>query len=156
MDSAGGMAFGTALHEAFENIAWLDDGPPELPADETVRARIEACFAEPAIRGLFTLGGRDITLMREQPFDTIVDGVWTSGVIDRLHLHRENGKMARAEIIDFKTDRVESGDELIERYAGQMRAYRQAVAAATGLAPETIHCLLVSTRLAAVVEIPNP
>jgi ATP-dependent exoDNAse (exonuclease V) beta subunit len=155
-DSLGGMAFGTALHEAFEKIAWLDDGAPELSADDPVRKLVEACLAEPAIRGLFTRSGRDIQLLREQPFDTITDGVWTSGVIDRLHLHREHGKAVRADILDFKTDRIEHGEELIERYAGQMRAYRGAVAAASGLAPETIRCLLVSTRLATVVEIPNP
>ena len=154
--SSGGMAFGTALHEAFEKIAWLDDGPPQMPADESVRALIEACLAVPAIRELFTRAGRDVVLLREQPFDTIADGTWTSGVIDRLHLHRENGRMVRAEILDFKTDAVESGGELIEKYAGQMRAYRDAVAAATGLAPDAIDCLLVSTRLAALVEIPPP
>jgi hypothetical protein len=155
-DSSGGRAFGTALHEAFEKIAWLDDGMPGLPADEAVRTRIGVCFDQPAIRGLFTRAGRDIVLLREQPFDTIAGGVWTSGVIDRLHIHREHGKAVRAEVIDFKTDRVESGHELVERYAGQMRAYREAVALAAGLPAEAIRCLLVSTRLAAIVEIPNP
>lgn len=155
LDSSGGMAFGTALHEAFEKIAWLDDGPPELPKEESVRKLIEASFAASEIRRLFTRAGRDIVLLREQPFDTIADGVWTSGVIDRLHLHREKGRVVSAEVLDFKTDTVASGDELVERYAGQMRAYRQAVSAAAGIAPETIRCLLVSTKLAAIVEIPN-
>lgn len=155
-DSPGGMAFGTALHTAFEKIAWLDDdGTPDLPGDESVRSRIEECLAETEVREFFTRAGRDIVLLREQPFDVIADGAWTSGVIDRLHLHRENGTVKRADILDYKTDKVDSGAELVEKYSGQMRAYRRAVAAATGLAPEAIRCLLVSTRLAAIVEIPH-
>lgn len=150
------MAFGSALHAAFERVGWLDEGALSWPADPALRKLLEACFAAPDLRQLFTRDGRDVQLLREQPFDTIRDGVWTSGVIDRLHLHRESGRVISAEVIDFKSDAVPCTDELAEKYGGQMRAYRSAVADITGLAPDTIRCLLVSTRLAAIAEIPHP
>ena len=154
--AAGGMAFGSALHAAFEKIAWLDDGPVEWPEDAPVRGVIESCLAAPEVRGHFLRGGRDILLLREQPFDWIDGGVWTSGVVDRLHLHREDGRVIAADILDFKSDAVANGDELHEKYSGQMLAYREAVAAITGLAPAAIRCLLVSTRLTSIIEIPPP
>jgi hypothetical protein len=115
---------------------------------------MESCLDHPETRELFTRRGRDILLLREQPFDTLANGVWTSGVIDRLHLHRKNGVVVGAEIFDFKSDAVANGDELSEKYIGQMVVYREAVAAITGLAPADIRCLLVSTHLPSLIEIP--
>ena len=49
--------------------------------------------------------GRPVELFREQPVDAILDGKWLSGVMDRLHLHRDTaGVVTRVEVIDFKTD----------------------------------------------------
>lgn len=51
-----------------------------------------------------------------------------SGVIDRLTLHRTDGKVDKAIIVDFKT--VRTRDDIAEvrnRYAGQMDAYRQII-----------------------------
>ena len=52
-----------------------------------------------------------------------------SGTIDRLTLHRSNGKVDKAVVVDFKTVRT-GGDiaDVRKRYAGQMDAYRQIVA----------------------------
>lgn len=149
-----GLAFGTALHAAFEKIGWLDEGDIEWPTEQTLRGVMESCLDHPETRVLFTRRGRDILLLREQPFDTLANGVWTSGVIDRLHLHRKNGVVVGAEIFDFKSDAVANGDELSEKYIGQMVVYREAVAAITGLAPADIRCLLVSTHLPSLIEIP--
>jgi ATP-dependent exoDNAse (exonuclease V) beta subunit len=67
-------------------------------------------------------------------------------VIDRLHV-LDGGKIV--ELIDFKTDRVESMQELQSRYAGQMDAY---AAIAKAIYPDAqVKCLLVSTALGGVV-----
>jgi len=79
------------------------------------------------------------------------------GIIDRLHVGwGERGALA-AEVIDAKTD---SGGEsagaaaaLAERYAEQMRAYRAAVAALYGLAPERIDVSLLAVPSGEVISV---
>ena len=54
-----------------------------------------------------------------------------SGSFDRVVLWRDaNGRALRAEIVDFKTDRVESPQDRAQteaRYAPQLEAYRDAL-----------------------------
>jgi ATP-dependent exoDNAse (exonuclease V) beta subunit len=148
--SASGMRFGNAVHQLMEKVGWIDEAMPDMPADDAGRA-VAALLESPALLELFHRGGRDITLLREQPLDCIMDGTILSGVIDRLHLHRDSsGTVRRIEIIDFKTDAVASPDELPDRYAGQMDGYR---AALEKIHPDAaIDCLLLSVRHAAVVR----
>ena len=80
----------------------------------------------------------------------VVENELISGVFDRVHLFDN-----RAEIIDFKTDRV--GDEAslkqaVEKHAPQMATYRQALAKLTGFAESTIRCNLMFTHSCTVVE----
>jgi ATP-dependent exoDNAse (exonuclease V) beta subunit len=142
--SAAGMAFGNEVHAAFERIGWIDVETVELPggtAGQMVRELLEV----PEIRGVFLRGGRAVELRREQPVDAILDGRWLSGTIDRLHLFlNADGKVSSAEIVDFKTDAVSSGEELVSRYSDQMRAYREVIERAFGV---TVKCRLLSTRL---------
>ncbi|MDP4780716.1 MAG: UvrD-helicase domain-containing protein [Akkermansiaceae bacterium] len=152
IDSGGGRRFGTAVHAAFENIGWIDE---PVAADcirpaNSIATTISEILAVPEVAALFSKSGRDITLRREQRIEAVLDGKWMSGVIDRLHIHRDpTGKATKVEIIDFKTDRVETPADLRERYVGQMDSYRKVM--------ETIHpdakisCILVSTALGEVV-----
>ncbi|QTN33002.1 UvrD-helicase domain-containing protein [Akkermansiaceae bacterium] len=144
-----GRRFGTAVHAAFEQLGWLDEAEPELPAGEAGEC-VRKALAVGEINRLFRRDGRAISLHREQRIEALICGSWMSGAIDRLHLHRDGaGKVVRAEIIDFKTDRVTSAEELREKYAGQMAAYREAIAL---MHPQAeISSLLVSTALGAVV-----
>ncbi|MCH7226798.1 UvrD-helicase domain-containing protein [Haloferula sp. A504] len=145
--SAGGRAFGIAVHEAFEAVGWVDEEEPVLSADEAGEA-VAALLQVPAIRERLERRGREVALFCEQPVEAIVDGKWMSGVIDRLHVF-EGGK--RIELIDFKTDGAESPGILQERYVRQMRAYRQALAQ---IFPDAeIEVWLLSTKLAAWVEV---
>ena len=139
--SPSGRSFGSQVHEAFESMGWIDEDPPQLPrggAGELVSDLLQ----DPEIRRRFTRSGSEVVLYREQPIEWISEGKWMSGVIDRLHVH-EGGR--RVEIIDFKTDSVVEAVELIDRYAGQMRAYRRALSKVFPQAE--IECLLLSTRL---------
>ncbi len=85
-------------------------------------------------------------MFREQRVEAVMDGKWISGVIDRLHV-RDGGKIM--EIIDFKTDRVETREELTKLYGDQMKAYETAMAA---IYPDAeVRSVLVSTALRALV-----
>ena len=152
MPSLAGMAFGHEVHAAFEGIGWLEDGLPKLPVDDA-GAMVRELLKKPDIAALFERGGRNVALFREQPVEAILDGKWLSGTIDRLHVIRgEDGKVTSLELIDFKTDAVERPEQLVERHAAQMSAYREVLAKAYGGVPVT--CLLVSTKLRELVVVP--
>ncbi|RPJ35586.1 MAG: hypothetical protein EHM17_02035 [Verrucomicrobiaceae bacterium] len=142
--SATGMKFGSEVHALFEQVAWTDETPAQLPATDAARA-VVAMLQNPALRDVFQRRGRPVELFREQPVDAILDGALLSGVIDRLHLHRNAaGAVQRVEIIDFKTDAVQKPQELAERYAGQMAAYREALQKIHPAA--AIECRLLSVK----------
>lgn len=143
--SDGGRRFGNAVHAAFENIGWIDEDKPPLPSD-SIGTTLSKILAVPEVSTLFSKNGRNITLLREQRIEAVLDGKWMSGIIDRLHIHRDTaGKATKVEIIDFKTDRVEKPADLLERYTTQMDTYRKVMAAIHPGAE--IACVLVSTAL---------
>lgn len=148
--SASGMRFGSAVHALLEQVGWIDDAPPTLPPDDAGRA-VASMLENPALSEIFRRNGRAVALHREQPIDCVMDGALLSGIIDRLHLHCDpDGNASLVEIIDFKTDAVDTPEELAERYSGQMDAYR---AAMDKIHPGArIECLLLSVRLGALIR----
>jgi RecB family exonuclease len=110
-----------------EQVAWVDESPPILPASEAGNV-VAMLLRNPALHEVFERRGRPIELFREQAADAIIEGQLLTGVIDRLLLHRNPaGKVTRVEIIDFKTDAVQDPAELRARHAGQLTAYRCAL-----------------------------
>ena len=87
----------------------------------------------------------------------MLDGVWVTGVFDRVVVARDaGGRALSAEVFDFKTDRV-AGEmglaELVARYSAQLELYRQAAAVLTGLEVNAVQCTLVSTRAGRLVRV---
>ncbi len=149
--SPTGMIFGSEVHVAFEQISWVDEAIPVLPAGDGGKVVMEL-LEIPAVRSLFERNGQSIDLFREQPIDAIVDGKWLSGVVDRLHLHRDaSGAVTRVEVIDFKTDALDELDKLVERYAAQMNAYLRVMERAYPDAK--VECILLSTRCRAWIAV---
>ena len=149
--SGGGRQLGNEVHRLFETIAWLEPGEmPSMPYSAAGQL-VEESLKVPTIHRVFERQEAD--LYREQGFELIEEGKWMSGVIDRLHVVRKGGVVSAAEIIDFKTDQVDSSGELVERYAGQMHAYRLAVGRVFGLDQSRVACLLLSTHLGEVIEV---
>jgi ATP-dependent helicase/nuclease subunit A len=152
--SSSGMRFGTEVHALLEQVTWLDDTQPQLPPTDAGNA-VARLIRNPDLDGVFFKRERKIDLFLEQSTDAIVNGQLLSGIIDRLHLHRSpDGEVVGIEIIDFKTDAVQTPDELIERYAGQMLAYRNAL---HRIHPQAeIACALLSVRHCELVFIRPP
>jgi hypothetical protein len=145
------MAFGTEVHAAFEGVGWLDEETPVFPRTDAGRL-VGELVRVPVVRSCFERGGRQVELFREQPVEAVMDGKWLSGVVDRLHVHRdEDGAVVRAVVIDFKTDAVGRAEDLVERYRGQMDAYRRVLGLAWPGAE--VECLVLSTRLRELVPI---
>ncbi len=148
--STVGMKLGSEVHEAFEHVGWVDESPPVFPAREGGRV-VAKLLEVPDVRELFARRGRRVDLFREQAVDAVLDGKWLSGVMDRLHLHRDaEGTVTRVEIIDFKTDALDE-IALAERYRGQMRAYREVMERA--YPASVVECVLISTHCRASIAI---
>ncbi len=144
---------GTRLHEALSRIAWLDLAAPQ-PAD-LAKDDLDLTVAS-AFRGALTLPPHVTDLWRERAFELVADDQWISGSFDRVVFFEERGQR-RAEIYDFKSNRLRSGeseaafaDRLRETYCGQMASYRRALARLSGLPENAIRCtlLLTATRQA--------
>ena len=141
--SAGGMKFGSEVHAAFEQVGWIDEERPVLPPGEA-GSLVAGLLEIPDLRKLFERDGRTVELFREQPVEAMLDGKWLSGVMDRLHLHRDvSGQVKRVAVIDFKTDAVNGTSELVGKYAAQMTAYREVMERAYPGA--VVECILLST-----------
>ncbi len=144
-------AFGTAVHERFREISWLDTDP--LPAWLSApRSREEqvvaSCLEIPEIRALFSRPNNEAELYREQPVEAIDGDYWISATLDRLVL-----SPGGAHIIDFKTDKISRPEELKERHRFQMETYRSLVARLTGLPSEKIRVTLLSTWLRTLIRL---
>lgn len=151
IEAGTGRRLGIEVHRLFEKVGWLSPG--EVPAQSFSAAGkiVEDCLKKKEIHKIFENDGGE--LYREQAFELIYQNKWMSGVVDRLHLYRNAGKIIRIVIFDFKTDRVQSPADLLVRYAGQMRAYQGAMSQVFGVDSSMVECRIVSTSLGEVIEV---
>jgi len=158
--------FGTAVHALFAEVEWSGDAWRERVMAKTppgeigtmACAEMIACMEAGELGKVFRRppGAARADLWRERAFEVILDGVWVTGVFDRVVIERdEQGAPLRVRVWDFKTDRVSSRDEALEaarRYAGQIEIYRKAAARLTGLELSAVTAALVFTRIREFVE----
>ncbi len=137
---------GTLLHCWLADIEWID----EYKADDqrlidlgigigvqqksfmSLLPSFKSLINQPAVISALTRPDESWEVYREKNVAGILkEGNaerLVNGVIDRLALHRTGGKVDKAIILDYKTVRKGNDtDEILNRYAGQMDAYRQIV-----------------------------
>ncbi|MEM6394041.1 MAG: UvrD-helicase domain-containing protein, partial [Planctomycetota bacterium] len=154
MDEEAGPGGGGGWLEVAEEVcgrfALRDVGPGEVAARFTQVLDREEVRA--ALSRRRSVGGVDaVELWRERRFAAMVQGHLVKGVFDRVMVADDGS----ARILDLKTDRVSSGDELVERYRPQMALYRSALGVMLGLEVERISVGLLAMGLdgGAVVEV---
>ena len=161
----GGEAreFGTLVHAIFEDIEWADEtslldlrvkwkdrstGNPAVLRDalEQVTGSLESV----EIRTALSRPGEHATVWREKSFEILLKGEWLSGTFDRVQIERNSaGVPTAAMILDFKTNRVSTADEIAasaEKYRPQLETYREVLQRMTGLPTSAIGCSLIFTR----------
>jgi len=145
---AGGdkaLALGAEVHALLAQISWTDDAAVSTSGVTPEAGKLVAAFLKTEAGGrIFGRPQEAVTLWREQAFEVVVDGRWISGVFDRVVIRE-----GRAEIFDFKTDDISSPSS-----AEQMRLYREALSALTGIAVEGIEAALVSVKTGERILIP--
>lgn len=85
----------------------------------------------------------------------VLEGVWLTGVFDRVVIELgEEGRVVRATVWDFKTDRAATREEALRagrRYLGQIDLYRKAVARLCGVPLGEVAAGLVFTKIREVL-----
>ena len=169
-DVLTGAQWGTLMHEAMQ---WLplteytqDSLTKELDALVTKGTFTEEernLLSDTSLYKFFSsnLGKRLINakrIERELPFsmlfegkrvyDTLEDGenLFLQGIIDTAF--EEDGEWV---LVDYKTDRVKSGEDLIKRYKIQMDLYKEALQRLTGMPVKA--CYIYSFRLHDAISI---
>ena len=147
-----GAQWGTLMHEAMQ---WLPvkkytqksmtDMLNSLQAEGKFSDEERSLLSDRSLYGFFNsdLGQRLIAskrVERELPFSMLFDGnrvypdvengerLFLQGIIDTAFV--EDGQWI---LVDYKTDRVKSGDELIRRYKIQMDLYKEALETLTNM-----------------------
>ncbi len=164
--SENAAKFGSEVHDAFERIEWLDTisaGEPldtDSPLDESaqgVTTLLQACFADPTIQALFTRPQTPSTVWRERAFTYVEGDQFHNGIFDRVVLHHNaSGQVLRAEIIDYKTDRIHKSNtqqQATENHRPQLEAYRTALSKIIGLQEDAITLKLLFTDVPTVVTL---
>jgi ATP-dependent exoDNAse (exonuclease V) beta subunit len=177
-----GRAFGTLIHAWFEQVDWLDDGPPAeevlLRAErrlephlldvEDCRRNFRRMLKHPAVAAVLSrktylaMGGimapaltpgtadGDVALrvQQERHFAVPLGAEFVRGCIDRLVLLVRGDEVLAADIVDYKTDAVDSLNpevwaERVKGYRQQLRLYQRAVAHLYDLSPDRVTARLV-------------
>ncbi len=161
---------GTILHALFETIEWVDDWKLEdkelvevavkvgCATDESRRMveEFRAMVRQPHVRACLSRPDCDeLHVLRESSFAIRTDDAITQGVVDRLILFGTPARPSHAEVIDFKTDYLETDDDLASRvsyYRPQIEAYRHAVESLYGLDAEAVSAKLVFVMMDRVMD----
>ena len=163
-DVLTGAQWGTLMHEAMQWLplaqytqASLTKELDALVTKGTFTEEERNLLSDTSLYKFFSsdLGKRLINakrIERELPFsmlfdgkrvyDTLEDGenLFLQGIIDTAF--EEDGKWV---LVDYKTDRVKSGEDLIKRYKIQMDLYKEALQRLTGMPVKA--CYIYSFRL---------
>jgi ATP-dependent helicase/nuclease subunit A len=164
---------GTVVHGWLEALPWCDALPE--PA-ELVEAGIgmgatrdEAqgwandfvgALVQPTLAALLKRPDTDVEVRVEQPFEMTVERgsrfgqrlveerTLVAGSIDRLVIHRSAGEVRRVEVIDYKTDVLNTEDpgalaERLKHYAPQLAVYRLAASRLLGCSEDQVETSLM-------------
>ncbi|GMR11955.1 MAG: UvrD-helicase domain-containing protein [Gemmatimonadota bacterium] len=180
LDAAPALRRGEVVHAWCEELEWIEDWVLDDDALETIAretapgmaddqvAALIADFhgwleAEP-IRGALTRAAFPsepdtvVRVEKELPFARRLGDEIQEGFIDRLVLILSGGRVVRAEILDFKTDAIERGDEAslaarAEHYRPQITAYCDVVREQHGLAEGQVAGKLMFLRAGVVSDV---
>ena len=148
------LEFGTMIHQLFEEIDWWQKDlqiTNNSNYPENVISYFTKVIMSPAAKATLSKPklstGQSAELWREQNFEILIGNNWTSGTIDRVQIIRDaHGNTVSAQIIDFKTDKVETHPEALAKatdYDSQMQTYCEAVSSLLNLPLEKISAHLL-------------
>lgn len=164
------LDFGSALHELFAKVSWIDETNVEKltqkwyqrsSAEERFKKRVIEQFRQSIeasdLRKALTRPEGNAELWREQSFEIVLGDKWVTGIFDRVAIERDaSGKPLRATVIDFKSDEIKNETELAKaakRYRPQLSLYGQALSRMLGIDPARLTLRLAFTGPGRVIDL---
>lgn len=164
------IEFGREVHALLAAVEWaganeieaLARGWQSAGASERAIDAAVGCLRAPALAEIWRRPAPSVRVevWRERAFEVVLDGVWITGVFDRVQVTRDaNGRAVAASVIDFKTDALVGQpaelDRAVARHAPQLVLYRRVVARLTGLPERAVGAAVVFTALAVRRPLPD-
>jgi ATP-dependent helicase/nuclease subunit A len=153
------VRFGREVHRLLAQVEWLDrpgSGPVWTDCSEAGQ-EASACLQSSELAEVWMKpASAGASVWRERAFEVVLDGVWISGVFDRVVIFLDaRQRPERAVVYDFKTDRNVPTDlsDAADRHSEQIELYRQVLAVLTGLAMDKIDAEVVLTGLGRKVRV---
>lgn len=163
LDGGGDAAiFGRAVHALLAQVEWggaqgADHRAATWPKEGAAGLEALACVQAPELAEVWAKPAAvRAEVWRERAFEIVLEGAWVSGVFDRVVVGLDGaGRVCRAVVYDFKTDRGAGPDlaRAAARHQGQILLYRQVVAVLTGLPVESVRAEVVFTEKAGKVAV---
>lgn len=160
-DAPDAAEFGNLVHsllaavefrETFDRRTW-----PTAARLADALGEAERCLKARELDDVWTRFERR-EVWRERAFEVILDGVWVTGVFDRVVIDRDqDGRVARIQVIDFKTDRCQSdlhAADAMGRHAAQLNLYRRVIATLTQVSVPAVEAVLIFTQGAKRMAVP--
>lgn len=155
---------GTTVHRLLAAAEWNDaEGLAAMAAaaegagreSAEALAEAKACLTAPALAGLFRRPDGEAEVWRERAFDAILDGVWYSGIFDRVVIRRlPDGTIASVTLAEFKTGRWRPDKEAVrDDHRRQVLLYRAALSRLCRVPESAVRCLVVYTHDREAVEV---
>ena len=144
-DYGAGAAHGIEVHEAYARLEWPEEA--EFASNPLLKGGLAVAFRKPVDL---------VELWRERNYELFnaATNTWESGQFDRV-VFTGAGAARSATVYDFKTDAHRSPEQMVAAHADQMRHYREAVSALTGIPPSRVKTVLLSTVLAEAIPVPS-
>lgn len=158
--------FGSAVHALLAQVEWSDgieafartEGKRPGADGSDALAEALACLRAPELASVWAqpAEGASSEVWRERAFEVVLDGVWVTGIFDRVVLVRDaRGAPVSATVFDFKTDDVVDEKGVVAarmRHEAQLGIYRRVVSVLAGVRPDNVGAKLVLTRLRRMVS----
>ena len=166
-DGVGAADFGTKVHALFETVEWWEGEPAAWAAarrkegaDETALQEVFKCLRSAGLAAVFARPVGAAEVWRERAFEVVLDGVWLTGVFDRVVIKKDTaGRAVMAWVIEFKSDRAKEEKEVEDRAKGrhtdQLNIYRRVAAVLTGLSVTAVRATLILTTVGRAVDVPQ-
>lgn len=175
-NSERGTVQGSLVHQVLQKFDWIENGAPSRQAIAELVSSFSARDHEPTIELVHQFLNSEntsncfrpeffkqaqnekVTLYNEYALLGVVKNECVSAIIDRLIIISSEGKLKRAVIIDYKSDRIDEGsavaiNQKIQTYRPQLELYRQLLSSVLGLTESSIQCYLGLIRLPLMVEV---
>lgn len=160
---------GTAIHRLFEDVTWLEDYALNAAARKTALLQLDPAPSAKELQQWLKDFDTSVTqdgvvealskpnhlpadveleVLRERPFavktlDSHGATVILQGIYDRVILHRRNGHVFAADVVDFKTGAAPQDGVIPKTYQLQLDAYRRALCVQHNIEPAHVSCKLL-------------